>query len=172
MCKFNTMLQDYFKSAFCQTSRMAIQSLYRQTLKRLKDTLAYSDIATCSLVVDGRLVRTASIIKVLIVMMLREVRASETSIYFYETTRQFFHDGCYLHSVKTWNLTERNTGCRPKPIPHATTSIEQSRLMVVHVSVKAYFKCHFKDNFSLISVKIKVRLTKLPFCLCLSSIEF
>jgi hypothetical protein len=45
----------------------------------------------------------------LLVLMMKAVRTSETSVYFYETTRRYITEGCHRHILKSqWNVAPYN----------------------------------------------------------------
>jgi hypothetical protein len=69
--------------------------------------IAFWDIAPCSLVgVDRRFreVRSASIIREMLALMMVAVRTSETSVYCNETTRRYIPEGYFLHTCRRENL--------------------------------------------------------------------
>jgi hypothetical protein len=56
------------------------------------------------MLIDVLEVRTASIIRAHIVLMMEAVRTSETLVNFYETTRRNIPEGCHLETAEECEL--------------------------------------------------------------------
>jgi hypothetical protein len=105
---FENWLSYWATFSFWQRTRLHAASSFTW-LKRSASVIqqhtkmtAFCDMALCSLVVRRRFAEDC-----LIALMMEAVRTSETSVYFYETTRRHTLEGCLfvLSAERTWNLT-------------------------------------------------------------------